>query len=58
MKILRVTVRKEFIEVKYERKDGWWVRKKYVEAPKNVFDFMMTHECITKRNGDYLYTCE
>lgn len=57
MTIVKVTVKREAIEVKYERKTGW-CRKSYTKAPQDVFDFMMKHKAITKRNGDYVYINE
>lgn len=55
MKILTVTVCKEWVEVLYERKSGF-MRKKYTVAPERVIDFMMTRKHKTRRNGDYVYS--
>ena len=57
MKILTVTVCREWVEVLYERKSGF-MRKKYNVVPDKVLDFMMTHKHKTRHNGDYVYSNE
>lgn len=55
MKILKVTVTHSSVEVKYERKTGFY-RKKYDVAPDNVLEFMFNANDIKYRpNGDVVY---